>query len=233
MSEQAFLQAIIANPEDDAHRLIFADWLDERGDPRAPFIRIQCQQASLPQGDPREEALRIEEWRLSKPACDAFARSVSEALDPYFRHCGRGIYRRGLPDAVYLRPDDTLDHFIQHARELFQLAPIQKILFYPETENTADIHRSNTDVPTPVDKVRAFLQVPSLERVRDLEMWSPFEDIDAAGRLLAECPYLHNLPRLFLKRDYDIGDYFRRGTQTLLPRTQKLLRKRFGTRVSW
>lgn len=33
--EQAFLNAIAADPEDSAPRLIFADWLDEHGDPRA------------------------------------------------------------------------------------------------------------------------------------------------------------------------------------------------------
>jgi hypothetical protein len=138
-----------------------------------------------------------------------------------------------LLDAVFLRPDHTLDHFIQHARELFQFAPIQTILFYPETEDLGDIHRSPTEAPTPVDKVRDFLQVPSLERVRGLEMYGPFEDIDAVGRLLAECPYLRNLPRLFLKRDYDMGNPHLRGTQTLLPSTQELLRKRFEARVSW
>jgi uncharacterized protein (TIGR02996 family) len=31
--EAAFLNAILANPEDDAPRLVYADWLEERGDP--------------------------------------------------------------------------------------------------------------------------------------------------------------------------------------------------------
>jgi uncharacterized protein (TIGR02996 family) len=40
----AFLQAILADPDDDAPRLVDADWLDERGDPaRGEFIRVQCQ----------------------------------------------------------------------------------------------------------------------------------------------------------------------------------------------
>jgi uncharacterized protein (TIGR02996 family) len=41
--EAAFLNAILANPEDDAPRLVYADWLDERGDPaseaKAAFLR--------------------------------------------------------------------------------------------------------------------------------------------------------------------------------------------------
>jgi uncharacterized protein (TIGR02996 family) len=37
-----FLQAIIANRDDDGPRLVYADWLDEQGDPRGEFIRVQC-----------------------------------------------------------------------------------------------------------------------------------------------------------------------------------------------
>src|SRR5262245_5497001 len=40
LTDEAFLQAIRANPEDEAPWLIYADWLEERGDPRAtPYRR--------------------------------------------------------------------------------------------------------------------------------------------------------------------------------------------------
>src|SRR5947207_2720423 len=40
---EPFLAAIAARSDDDLPRLIFADWLDERGDAdRAEFIRLQC-----------------------------------------------------------------------------------------------------------------------------------------------------------------------------------------------
>jgi uncharacterized protein (TIGR02996 family) len=44
MTQQAaFLKAILEAPDDDGPRLVYADWLDEHGDPnRATFIRIQC-----------------------------------------------------------------------------------------------------------------------------------------------------------------------------------------------
>jgi uncharacterized protein (TIGR02996 family) len=38
--EDAFLRGIKANPGDDRIRLVYADWLEERDDPRADFIRI-------------------------------------------------------------------------------------------------------------------------------------------------------------------------------------------------
>ena len=35
----AFLRAIIANPDDDGPRLVYADWLEERGEcERAEFL---------------------------------------------------------------------------------------------------------------------------------------------------------------------------------------------------
>lgn len=43
-----FLRAILAVPDDDAPRLIYADWLDENGQPeRAEFIRVQCRIAEI------------------------------------------------------------------------------------------------------------------------------------------------------------------------------------------
>src|SRR5262245_4317067 len=42
--EVAFWMAIDADPDDDTIRLIFADWLEERGDPRADAIRNRCEQ---------------------------------------------------------------------------------------------------------------------------------------------------------------------------------------------
>src|SRR3954454_19585646 len=39
-----FLAAICRSPDDDAPRLVYADWLEEHGDPeRAEFIRVQCE----------------------------------------------------------------------------------------------------------------------------------------------------------------------------------------------
>ncbi|WP_161967303.1 TIGR02996 domain-containing protein [Fimbriiglobus ruber] len=41
MSEEAvFLRAITAAPDDDLPRLVFADRLDERDDPRGDFVRL-------------------------------------------------------------------------------------------------------------------------------------------------------------------------------------------------
>lgn len=38
--ESAFLQGLLARPEDAEGRTAYADWLEGRGDPRAPFLRM-------------------------------------------------------------------------------------------------------------------------------------------------------------------------------------------------
>jgi uncharacterized protein (TIGR02996 family) len=59
--EDAFLADIVEHPSEDAPRLVYADWLDERGRPgdadRAEFIRLQCELVRLPDIDPRKVPL--------------------------------------------------------------------------------------------------------------------------------------------------------------------------------
>jgi uncharacterized protein (TIGR02996 family) len=41
--ESGLLNAIAHRPDEDAERLIYADWLEDHGDPnRAELIRLQC-----------------------------------------------------------------------------------------------------------------------------------------------------------------------------------------------
>ena len=59
---RGFLEDITAHPDDDAPRLIFADWLEEKGDSdRAEFIRVQIERARLPAWDARQVRLRLRE----------------------------------------------------------------------------------------------------------------------------------------------------------------------------
>lgn len=57
-------QAVLAEPEADEPRMIYADWLEERGDPRAEFIRVQLELARAPVGSPRWLALKQDELKL-------------------------------------------------------------------------------------------------------------------------------------------------------------------------
>ncbi len=64
MKEAAFLQAI-AEDDDPAGRLVFADWLEEQGDnSRAEFLRVQCELESSALPEERRRALRLREREL-------------------------------------------------------------------------------------------------------------------------------------------------------------------------
>ncbi len=59
-----FLRDILDRPEDDAPRLVYADWLDEHGEAgRAEFIRVGCERARLEEG-PRWAELMLRERQL-------------------------------------------------------------------------------------------------------------------------------------------------------------------------
>jgi uncharacterized protein (TIGR02996 family) len=57
--EDPFILAILDAPEDEAPRLIYADWLEERGDARGEYLRLDCQLAALPQDDPCFDGLVV------------------------------------------------------------------------------------------------------------------------------------------------------------------------------
>jgi len=66
-SHECFLQAILSDPEDDARRLVYADWLDENGDPeRAELIRVQCELAPGVEDGERLVALKTRERALCR-----------------------------------------------------------------------------------------------------------------------------------------------------------------------
>ncbi len=59
------LQAVLDNPSDDLPRMVYADWLEENGEPeRAEFIRLQIHMddMGIPDGDLIPDHLSIE-WR--------------------------------------------------------------------------------------------------------------------------------------------------------------------------
>ena len=59
----AFLAAIKDDPENDTSRLVFADWLDDHGEPERPqFIRLQCRAASLNANDAERVGLTAAGW---------------------------------------------------------------------------------------------------------------------------------------------------------------------------
>jgi uncharacterized protein (TIGR02996 family) len=59
--EPAFLSTILKTPADDVSRLVYADWLQERADPRAEFLRLDSQLTSQGAAASRRLRRRYEE----------------------------------------------------------------------------------------------------------------------------------------------------------------------------
>jgi uncharacterized protein (TIGR02996 family) len=94
---QAFLEAIAANPEDDTARLVFADWLEERGDPRGAFIRVQCALAGLPAEDPRRADLARKEQELFAAHGAAWAAALPPPAEGWQN---LRLWKRGFPSGA-------------------------------------------------------------------------------------------------------------------------------------
>jgi uncharacterized protein (TIGR02996 family) len=71
IGEQAFLRAISACPDDLDLRLVYADWLEDRGDQRSEFVRLQAHLAALAPDDPACRSLKAREEGLRRrvPPC--------------------------------------------------------------------------------------------------------------------------------------------------------------------
>jgi uncharacterized protein (TIGR02996 family) len=54
---QALEAALLANPDDLASHMAYADWLSEQGDPRGEFIQVQL--ALEDQGKPAQERMKL------------------------------------------------------------------------------------------------------------------------------------------------------------------------------
>jgi uncharacterized protein (TIGR02996 family) len=87
-SDESFLRAILAAPEDLALRGVYGDWLEENGDRRAEYVRVEakCRQA---RGKTAEKLqARLDELAASlDPAWVAFLTTLGQPFEPYNFEC--------------------------------------------------------------------------------------------------------------------------------------------------
>jgi type IV pilus assembly protein PilB len=86
--DDAFLRAILENPDDDTPRLIYADWLEERGEARGEFIRIQCLLAEMPADDEQRSLLERRERELLARHQDRWLGELRPLLSGWTFHRG-------------------------------------------------------------------------------------------------------------------------------------------------
>ena len=74
--DEAFIRAVVDNPGDDTPRLVYADWLDERNDPRGAYLRAELEWAK-----PWREGIRPDYsfrlWEESVPLNQLWVARVS------------------------------------------------------------------------------------------------------------------------------------------------------------
>ena len=80
---EVFHRAVIYHPDDDAVRLIFADWLTEHDDPRGLFIHVQFALATLPEDDDTWPGLKRCEQQLLARHRREWAGPVASFVNQY------------------------------------------------------------------------------------------------------------------------------------------------------
>lgn len=114
--EEALLRAIVANPDDDLRRLVYADWLDERGQPqdvaRAEFIRLQCEREQQPPGSglTTQELALLDwehEWSWYLPKGLLAGRRYQRGF-PYHIECSAESLIAAWQDELILVPVESL-----------------------------------------------------------------------------------------------------------------------------
>jgi uncharacterized protein (TIGR02996 family) len=200
--DDAFLKAIIDTPEDDTPRLVYADFLDERGDPRGEFIRVQCELARLPDDDPRRLELEARERGLLKE-------HKEEWVGPMLRLLGGSElvahveFRRGFVWGLTIGASD----FLLRAENLFRGTPLQhaRICMGPEAISAlaaspwlarlTSLSLESCDLQA--SDIHPLADSPFLTSVTTLDLYE--NQIGSRGlRALAASPHLHQLRELRL-----------------------------------
>jgi uncharacterized protein (TIGR02996 family) len=185
----AFLHDILAHPDDDAPRLIFADWLEEHGDAeslaRAEFIRVQC---ALVAGQlPVQQ--RVEFERREQQILDEWG---EEWVRPIRRLVQSWNFHRGFIDEVRM----WTDTFLSRAGQLFRRAPIQHLHLTSPSLRQVFI--------SPIGYMAALADIQYLRHLRSLDLSE--NDLGSPGvRALAVSEHLTNLTILDLSNTL-IGD---------------------------
>jgi uncharacterized protein (TIGR02996 family) len=195
----ALYKAVLANPDDDLPRLVYADRLDELGDhPRAEFIRLQCHVvATNPWDEGHADALvrsqvlydrHAEAWGI-KELTRELMRSKGVAplvFDPFVR---------GFPEVTWA----NIETFSAAHRKTLKKYPIRELVLVGGTSGTlgqlgGDVHQVGARTldlsHTHSTALAAFTNELPLPTVRTLVLscdndWFSSEDVGRLARCVA------------------------------------------------
>lgn len=175
-TEEDFQAALDANSQDWHTRRVFADWLDDRGDPRASGYRAMAQQMACPAGS-RGEGSGLGSWHGERGRTPKTAFEANSVLpdDWFVALWGEGAgepYRMGNSDTPYEFPGEHKDR-----RELGFAWPID-----------GDVSRRDADDAAAL----AFLKLPEARRAELLNAEAPelrWKEKDITGHFLPAAEY--------------------------------------------
>ncbi len=228
MSEHAgFLQAIIENPDDDHHRVVYADWLDEQGQSlRAELIRTQCslQRLMVDGNDPFDSQAYIEVMQLRpelrQPLLEPFSpllHQLGEPDDPpqeVLATAFRFLVRRGFVEGLEIFGGQTTALFAREAATVLAQMPLLHVRIRREASRQGAADPMGM-MPVGDDllqarTLRALIDQECMRRLRTLDL--SFLGLgDDAGRCLVRCRERLSLRRLNLQ-----GNMFGEGVRQQL-----------------
>lgn len=174
--EQSLWEGVLEEPAEDGPRLVYADWLEEQGDPRGAFIQAQIALEQPGLSDSRRDELR----KIEKELHGKYGRRWQPRPAP---GGDWGVFRRGWVEELKVRDFDT---FMVHADALFRLTPILRLRF----------HR----VELRGRRLEQLLNMPEVSQLQALSM--PDARLGDAGVVrLSGCETLAELRELDLERN--------------------------------
>jgi uncharacterized protein (TIGR02996 family) len=205
-SDAAFLKSIQAYPDDDAPRLVYADWLEEQGETqRAEFIRLQIADCDLAR---QHELLSL------------FGTSWAGEL---FQHVYSYSFRRGFVEEISVEGRMLLSH----ADRLFDDAPLRLVrvigaravlddlLRIPQLRQIHSLHLTGCGIGD--EGASLLARCPMLYHLRTLRLGKNTLS-DQAVEALTESPCLGYLQSLALQDNLitDLGAQLLAGDRSRL-----------------
>ena len=212
MIEHPLHQAIIAEPDDDEPRLVFADWFEERGDVRGEFIRLQIRLAKMHHSHPDWFGLKQREQTLLKANRSRWNADAHRFLHttPFSgrvkaRHGAirRWSYQRGFIESL----DMDASELVQNWRHAFQLGPVRDLRLFlvrramPQLAESECLDRVRTLTLRSDVTANDVISIAGSPQVRHLEELSiPNLGLNLpVATALTESPHLRNLKALDLE----------------------------------
>lgn len=214
-----FLATILANSSDDTSRLVYADWLDERGDPLGELIRVQVEIAKQhSQGRSERHSARrpleirqVELLRCLEMERPALAELTRWQFDkPRFPHWSFGIDRGVITLSLHSLPPQSLipspspewisrfGWFILQVRttapdcSVFPIneGSFESLLISPLMDRSLGLDLSSLRLTT--EQIRPLTVSPRTERLFTLSLWNNAIGTKGA-EILSESPHFPKL----------------------------------------